>query len=179
MIPESIVVEPPHGWGGIKTAKSKIGFQWLFYQDYKLGGNCIKRAGNGGEHTIMLETYGKVRVDGYDPIKKTVSDFHGTEFHGCKKSKRNSRQLKTWYHPDRTVDKMYELTKKKTALLRAAGYTVIEEGECKFKRKLASDAKLQAMVEDLTWVAPLNPKDALFGVRTGLSCCHYKAKKRE
>ena len=35
MIPESIAVEPPHGWGGIKTAQSKIGFQWLFYQDNK------------------------------------------------------------------------------------------------------------------------------------------------
>ena len=127
----------------------------------------------------MLETYGKVRVDGYDPIKKTVYEFHWCEFHGCKKCKPNSRQLKTYFHPDRSVDEMYELAKKKTALLRAAGYTVIEEWECKFKRKLASDANLQAMVEDLTWVAPLNPKDALFGGRTGLSCCYFKAKKDE
>ena len=179
MIPESIAVEPTHGWGGIKTAQSKIGFQWLFYQNNKLGGNRIKHAGNFGEHTIMLETYGKVRVDGYDPIKKTVNEFHGTDFHGCKKCKPNSRQLKTWYQPDRTVDEMYELTKKKTALLQAAGYTVIEEGECKFKCKLASDANLQALVEDLTWVVPLNTKDALFGVRTGLSCSYYKAKKNE
>ena len=95
MIPESIAVEPPHGWGGIKTGQSKIGFQWLFYQDNKLGGNRIKHAGNGGEHAIILETYGKVRVDGYDPIKKTVYEFHGCKFHGCKKCKPNSRQLKT------------------------------------------------------------------------------------
>lgn len=126
----------------------------------------------------MLETYGKVRVDGFDPIKKTVYEFHGCEFHGCK-CKPNNRHLKTWHHPDRTVDEMYELTKKKTAMLRAAGYTVKEEWEYKFKRKLALDVNLQVMVKDLTWVSPLNPKEALFGGRRGLSCCYYKAKKDE
>ena len=150
MIPYSIAVEPPHGWGGIKPAQSKIGFQWLHVQDQKLGGNRIKHAANGGEQTLILESWGKVRVDGYDPIKKTVFEFHGCEFHGCKKCKPDSRHLKTWHHPDRTVDEMYELTKKKTEVLRAAGYKVIEEWECNFKRKLASDDNLQAMVKDLT-----------------------------
>lgn len=74
---------------------------------------------------------------------------------------------------------MYELTKKKTAMLRAAGYKVIEEWECNFKRKLASDVNLQAMVKDLSWVSPLNPKDALFGGRTGNSSCYHKTNKNE
>ena len=42
MIPYSIAVEPPYGWSGIKPAQSKIGFQWLYVQDQKLGGNRIK-----------------------------------------------------------------------------------------------------------------------------------------
>ena len=33
----------------------------------------------------------KVRVDGYDPITKTVYEFHGCEFHGCRKCKPNNR----------------------------------------------------------------------------------------
>ena len=113
MIPGSIAVEPPHGWSGVKPDQSKIGFQWLHVHDQKLGGNRIKHAGNGGEQTLMIESWGKVRVEGYDPIKKTVYEFHGCEFHGCKKCKPHSRHLKTWHHPHRTVDEMFELTKKR------------------------------------------------------------------
>ena len=105
MMPGSIAVEPPHGWSGVKPDQSKIGFQWLHVHDQK-------HAGNSGEQTLMIESWGKVRVDGYDPIKKTVYEFHGCEFHGCKKCKPHSRHLKTWHHPDRTVDEMFELTKK-------------------------------------------------------------------
>ena len=68
------------------------------------------------------------------------------------------------------MDERFELTKKKTDVLRKAGYTVKEEWECNFKRKLAAHPELQDMVKDLTWIAPLNPKEALFGGRTGLSC---------
>ena len=168
MIPYSIAVEPPHGWSGIKPAQSKIGFQWLHIQDQKLGGNRIKHAANGGEQTLMIESWGKVRVDGYDPLKKTVY-----EFHGCPKCKKQ-RHVKTWHHPDRTGDEMLELTKKKTDVLRKAGYTVKVEWECNFKQKLAADPELQDMIKDLEWTAPLNPKEALFGGRTGLSCCYHK-----
>ena len=173
MIPYSIAVEPPHGWSGIKPAQSKIGFQWLHIQDQKLGGNRIKHAANGGEQTLMIESWGKVRVDGYDPLKKTVYEFQGCEFHGCPKCKKQ-RHVKTWHHPDRTVDEMLELTKKKTGVLRKAGYTVKVEWKCNFKQKLAADPELQDMIKDLEWTAPLNPKEALFGGRTGLSCCYHK-----
>ena len=168
MIPYSIAVEAPHGWSGIKPAQSKIGFQWLHIQDQKLGGNRIKHTANGGEQTLMIESWGKVCVDGYDPLKKTVYGFHG-----CPKCKKQ-RHVKTWHHPDRTVDEMLELTKKKTDVLRKAGYTVKVEWECNFKQKLAADPELQDMIKDLEWTAPLNPKEALFGGRTGLSCCYHK-----
>ena len=49
-----------------------------------------------------------------------------------------------------------------------------EEWECNFKRKLAAGPELQDVVKNLTWVAPLNPKAALFWGRTGLSCCYHK-----
>ena len=173
MIPYSIAVEPPYGWSGLRPAQSQIGFQWLHIEDQKLGGNRIKHAANGGEQTLMVEKYGKVRVDGYDPIKKTVYEFQGCEFHGCPKCKKQ-RHVKTWHHPDRTIEEMYELTKKKTDVLRKAGYTVKVEWECNFKRKLANDPTLQDMIKDLEWTAPLNPKEALFGGRTGLSSCYHK-----
>ena len=179
MIPYSIAVEPPHGWSGIKPAQSKVGFQWLHIQDQKLGGNRIKHAANGGEQTLMIPSWGKVRVDGYDQVKKTVYEFQGCEFHGCKKCKPNNRHSKTWHHPDRTVEEMFQLTQKKTEVLRKAGYKVITEWECQFRRKLSNDPELQEKVQGLEWTAPLNPKDALFGGRTGLSCCYYKTTQDE
>ena len=179
MIPYSIAVEPPHGWSGMKPAQSKIGFQWLHIQDQKLGGNRIKHAANGGEQTLMIESWGKVRVDGYEPIKKTVFEFHGCEFHGCPKCKPNNRHVKTWHHPDRTVEEMYHLTQKKTEVLRKAGYTVKVEWECNFKRKLATDPELQDMIKDLEWTAPLNPKEALFGGRTGAATLYSKTAEDE
>ena len=46
MEPKTIAVEPPHGWGGLRTLQSMIAFQWLYYQDEQLGGNRIKHARN-------------------------------------------------------------------------------------------------------------------------------------
>ena len=40
--------------------------------------------------------------------------------------------MKRFRHPDRTVFEVYEATLKKTALLRDAGYTVIEMWGCDF-----------------------------------------------
>ena len=90
MEPKTIAVEPPHGWGRLKTCQSEIAFQWLFYQDQQLGGQRIKHARNGGEQVIKVKN-GKVTEDGYDPMTKTVYEFHGCEFHGCKQCKLNSR----------------------------------------------------------------------------------------
>ena len=42
MQPKTIAVEPVHGWGGLKVNQSKIGLQWLYLEDLKLGGNRIK-----------------------------------------------------------------------------------------------------------------------------------------
>ena len=180
MIPYSVAIEPPHGWNGITPAQSKIGHQWLYLQDLKLGGgNRIKHAANGGEHTVMIPRVGKVRVDGYDSVTRTIFEFHGCEFHGCIKCRPRNRQIKPWHHPDRTIDEVYKYTLKKTELLHQAGYTVIVEWECNFKRILANDPELQAMVNGLEWTGPLDPKDALFGGRTGLSKCYHKTTMGE
>ena len=98
MQPKTIAVEPLHGWGGLKTSQSKVAFQWLFYQDKQLGGNRIKYARNGGEQVIQVKR-GKVKVDGYDPIPKTVYELHGCEFHGCKRCKPNSRHKRDLSSP--------------------------------------------------------------------------------
>lgn len=58
-------------------------------------------------------------VDGYDAKTKTVYEFQGCEFHGCKKWKPNGRHVKTFHHPDRTVEEMYEAIKMKIKIREA------------------------------------------------------------
>ena len=75
-------------------------------------------------------------MDGYDPITKTVYEFQGFEYHGCKKCKLNNRHTKTFHHPDRTVEEIFQVTQRKTKLLKQAGYTVIEQWECDFRKEM-------------------------------------------
>lgn len=125
MKPKPIAVEPAHGWGELKTNQSKIALEWLCVQDQQLGGHCIKHTRNVGEQMIQIKR-GKVKVDGYYPITKTVYEFYGCEYHGWRKCKPNNRQSKTFHHPDRTVEDIYQATQTKTDLLEKAGYTVTE-----------------------------------------------------
>ena len=171
---KTIAVEPITGWGGLKTSQSKVALEWLYVQDQKLGGNRIKHARNGGEHVIWLRE-GKVKVDGYDPMTKTVYEFHGCEFHGCKHCKPSNRHVRTFHHPDRTVEETYQATLFKTKRLREAGYKVIEKWECVFEK----EKKLKDIVNGMTWCDPLQPRDAFYGGRTGLTACYYEAKDDE
>ena len=88
-------------------------------------------------------------MDGYDPLTKTVYEFHGCEFHGCRKCKPNNRHVKTFHHPDRTVEAMYQTTKVKTEVLRAAGYTVMEKWECEFTKDLKQNEELKELVKNI------------------------------
>ena len=162
MEPKTIAVEPPHGWGGLKTCQSKVVFQWLFHKDKQLGGNRIKHARNGGEQVIPIKR-GKVRVNGYDPLTKTVYEFHDCEFRGCRRCKPHKRHNKTFHHPDRTVEEMYQATKAKTELVEKAGYTVIEQWECEFKKELKQNEELKDLVNNMTRVSLLDPTIKKYG----------------
>ena len=120
---------------------------------------------------------GKVKVDGYDPMTKTVYEFHGCEFHGCKHCKPNNRYVRTFHHPDRTVEEIYQATLLKTKRLREAGYNVIEKWECVFERE--KKTTLKDIVNGMTWCDPLQPRDAFYGGRTGLTACYYYETKDE
>ena len=178
MEPKTIAAEPPLGWGGLKTNQSKVAFQWLYHQDKQLGGNRIKHARKGGEQVIQVKR-GKVKVDGYDPMTKTVYEFYGCEFHGCNNCKPNNRHVKKFHHPDRTVEEIHQATEQKTRLIRAAGYAVVEMWECTFKKELKQNEELQDLVNNMTWVFPLDPRDASYGGRTGMAKCYHKAEENE
>ena len=106
-------------------------------------------------------------VDGYDAETKTVYEYHGCFFHGCKKCFPIQRQKTHNCHPDRTIEETYEATLKRTAILQAAGYTVIEKWGCEFNHDKKTDPELQTFLESFEMVPPLEPRDAFFGGRTG------------
>lgn len=47
---------------------------------------------------------------------------------------------------------MFQTTKVKTELLRAAGYIVIEMWECAFKKELKQNEELKDLVKNKSWV---------------------------
>ena len=118
-------------------------------------------------------------MDGYDPITKTVYEFHGCEFHGCKRCKQNNRHSNTFYHPDRNVEEMYQATQRKTDLLQAAGYKVIDIWECDFKKELKQSKTLMDLVKNKTWIDPLDPRNSFYGGRTGMAKCFHRAEEGE
>ena len=89
-------------------------------------------------------------VDGYHAPSNTVYKYHGCFYHGCRKCTPTQRQKKRNCHPDRTIDKVYEATCLKTAILRDAGYTVIEKWGCEFaeQKKRLRTASLPGEVRD-------------------------------
>lgn len=107
-------------------------------------------------------------MDRYDASTTTVYEFHGCEFHGCRKCKPNNRHVKT-----------FQATEQKTRLIRAAGYAVVERWECTFKKELKQNEELQDLVKNMTWVCPLDPRDAFYGGRTGMAKCYHTAEEGE
>ena len=74
--------------------------------------------GHGGERVIDKEE--KCKVDGYEPISKTVYEYNGCKWHGC------------LCRPDRTnVDRnRYVATKDKEKVIKELGYNLVTAWEC-------------------------------------------------
>ena len=118
-------------------------------------------------------------VDGYHADSNTVYEYQGCIFYGCKRCFPLSRQKKRHCHPDRTIEEVYEATCLKTAILRDAGYTVIEKWGCDFAQQKKTDPELQTFLESFELVPPLEPRDAFFGGRTGATTLYAKAAEGE
>ena len=73
------------------------------------------------------------------------------------------------------MEEVYQATLKKAAMLREAGYTVIGERECHFKQEKKTNVELQAFLNELEMVEPINTRDAFYGGRTRVVSLHCKA----
>ena len=66
-----------------------------------------------------------------------------------------------------------------TEQIRAAGYAMVEMWECTFKKELKQNEELQDLVNNMTWVFPLDLRDVFYGRRTGMAKCYHKEEENE
>ena len=182
LTPNTIAVEPIRGWRGAQVNQSLKALQWLYFQETQIPkhGACedrIKHVRNGGEQTIRTAS-NLYFVDGYDHTTRTVYEFHGCLYHGCP-SCYPLRDVKNYAAPDRTVEELYQATLSKRMALLRAGYTVIENWECLWDKQVQTNAFVQRFLNSLDLVAPLDPRDAFYGGRTGAVSLHAKAGEGE
>jgi len=128
-----------------------------------------------GEARILTPAQ-RYNVDGYEEATRTVFEYHGCYFHGCKKCFPQQRHKQRNCHPDRTVEEVYQATLQKTAYLRECGYTVIEKWGCEFQNDQKTDPELIAFLSEFEIVSPLEPRDAFFGGRTGATTLYANAE---
>ena len=80
--------------------------------------------GHGGERWVE-----RAPVDGYNHETKTVFQYHGCHWHGCRKCYPHDRNRIITHH-DQTREDRFKATVERTQKLRAAGYHVIEAWSC-------------------------------------------------
>ena len=180
--PNTIAVEPIRGWRGARVNQSLKALQWLYFQESQIpkqgaSAERIKHIRNGGEQTVR--TASKLYfVDGYDEQTRTVYEFHGCLFHGCPNCY-PVRNIKHYCAPDRTVQELYNATVAKRMALLNAGFTVIELWECEWDQLVDKNPSVKHFLSSFDLVAPLEPRDAFFGGRTGAVALHAMAGEGE
>ena len=182
LTPDTIAVEPLGGWRGAQVNQSLKALQWLYYQEHQIPkqgarADRIRHVRNGGEQSIrtIANSY---FVDGYDPLTRTVYEFHGCLYHGCPSCYPN-RPAKHYAVPDRSVEELYQATLSKRMALLRAGYTVIEIWECEWDKLVDTDEAVQRFLNSFDLPPPLEPREAFFGGRTGAVALHAVAGEGE
>ena len=182
LTPDTIAVEPLHGWRGAQVNHSLKALQWLYFEEHllpKQGATAdrIRHVRNGGETAIHTSTQ-MYFVDGYDAVTRTVYEFNGCFFHGCPSCYPN-RDVRNYATPDRTVEELYQATLSKRMNILREGYNVKEIWECKWDNELKTNASVKHFLSSFDLVPPLQPRDAFFGGRTGAITLHSVAGEGE
>ena len=120
----------------------------------------IKHARNGGEKKI-----GHYSVDGYDEENKTIYEFDGCLWHGCRRCYVRRDTLVPG--SKNTVQDVYDNTLQRECYLRSIGYKMIIKWECDFRKEINESDELKMFTDQFTNIEPLNPRlEAYYGGRT-------------
>ena len=128
----------------------------------------IQHAINGREYRPpQLPHYS---VDGYCAETRTIYEFLGCYYHGCKCQQ--FRDVKTLASGE-TLAERYEQTLARIEQLKSAGYTVKVQWECEFEGADDADLRTHPIVRH----APMNTRDALYVGQTEAIPLHYKIRQ--
>ena len=179
---DTIAVEPLRGWRGAQVNHPLKALQWLYLKEKEIvkqegSSDRIRHVRNGGEQTVRTAVTSYF-VDGYDPVTRTIYEFHGCLFHGCPVCYPN-RQSRHYATPDRTVEELYQATLNKRMALLREGYTVVEMWECQWDSLVKKDEAVKQFLASLQLVPPLEPREAFFGGRTEGITMHAVAGEGE
>jgi len=177
---EKIGIIPSDGYR-FKDNQSRKAVQWLILKEREIGRRII-HAGRGREYRL---TEG-MPVDGYYECEnetgatlRHVLQFHGCFFHGCTVCFRVNRD-KTLVNFKDTLDARYERTLAISRRLRQRGYIVTEKWECDFDEEMRENREMHEFVKNhpMVQIAPLDPRDAFFGGRTGNISTRHEVPRR-
>jgi hypothetical protein len=104
-------------------------------------------------------------VDGYDEKTKTIYQFQGCYWHGCRKC-----------NPENVVK--YNKTMEQNNLFKANGYNLKEIWECEWN-EIKKDLPNKTELEEEARQQNINIRDALFGGRTEGFKKYYKCNKKQ
>jgi hypothetical protein len=145
--PETIGLIPNGGYIA-NNRYSKKALTWLLEKE-QTDGCHILHARNGREYRPELAQYS---VDGYCAVTRTVYEFLGCYYHGCKCQP--FRDVKT-LGGDKLAER-YEQTMARIEQIKRAGYRVITQLECEF------DERPELLVHPIIKHSPLITGDALY-----------------
>lgn len=169
--PNQLGIVPKNEYAGNKM-QSIIGRKWLEYENRKV-------------HRTMIFEYKVPRVgvyvDGFvyshDPnVKSKIYELFGCHFHSCVHC--YFRQP-SQYKP--VIQTQRESVERRVERLKAAGYEVITEWECIFRKFLKTHPDLDKSLSSSTFVlhAPIKCRDAVYGGIVDVFRTYYKVAEGE
>jgi hypothetical protein len=111
-------------------------------------------------------------VDRYCDDTRTIYQFHGCFYHGCKKCY-DGEDYNQIVHERFFI--LRARTQRMIALFRQHGYEVVEKWECDYRKEshISADQIKRISLGEFFEHLNLNPRDALFGGRTSPAILYY------
>ena len=106
--------------------------------------------------------------------QNTAYEFHGCLFHGCRRCHKDRKKM-AFSSGSYTMEALCQQTEDKCQTLRQMGYKVVQIWECQWKEQKKASKKIQDFIKEINLVPQFNPRDAIFGGRTGVVLLYYKA----
>lgn len=167
----SIIPQNGYRFGDKQSIKA---IKWLEWEAHKRHIK-IASAANGREIRINHD----ILVDGFHAPTNTVFSFLGCYWHQCPKCFPYQFHNQPAYKGK--IRSLYESTCARAEKIRSMGYNLIEMWEHNFDDMMNSNGEVNEYILSLDYlkIAPLNPRDAFYGGRTGVCKLYHKADPNE